>query len=164
MEVDSVGGDPRIVVAPGDSGLWSVAPAGGDPEQFLPPAEGETDFHHVSVLPGDRGFLFHPHVDLGFDSIHLYDGQERRELLRIEGQQLNGAVYSAGHLVFARRPDNPGVWAVPFSLDELEFTGTPFLVQPDATFPAASASGDLAFAPGTDAWYQLVELDVRSAL
>ena len=151
--------DDRIVFATGDTGLWVISPAGGDPRVLLPPGEGETDFHDVAALPGGRGFLFHPHVDLRFDSIDLFTGTERREVLRMEGQQLNSAAYVAGHLVFMRRPDNVGIWAVPFSLETLAVTGEPFLLVPDAAFPAVSRRGDLAFVPESQVQRQIVRLD-----
>ena len=112
--------DGRIVFTPGDQGILSVSSSGGDPTVFVAPAEGETDFHNLGVLPGNRGLLFHPHVDMAFDSIDVFDGNERKQVLRMEGQQLFGACYTAGHLVFGRQPDNAGVWAVPFSLESLE--------------------------------------------
>ena len=119
----------------------------------------ETDFHHIFVLPDDRGFLFHPHADLTFDSIHLFDGTERHEVLRLEGTTLNSAAYTAGHLVFTRSFENPGVWAVPFSLDRLETTGDPFMVIPDGSFPTVSRNGDLAYVPESPISGQIVRLD-----
>jgi serine/threonine-protein kinase len=151
--------DDRIVFATGDIGLMSVSTAGGDAREVIAPEENETDFHHVHSLPGDRGFLFHPHVDLGFDSIHLFTGTERREILQIEGQQLNSAAYTSGHIVFMRTPDNPGIWAVPFSLKALEVTGEPFLVIPEGTIPTVSPQGDLAYVTNAQTNMQIVRID-----
>jgi serine/threonine-protein kinase len=151
--------DDRIVFATGDIGLMSVSSSGGDAREVIAPEENETDFHHVHSLPGDRGFLFHPHVDLEFDSVHLFTGTERRELLRIEGQQLNSAAYTSGHIVFMRTPDNPGIWAVPFSLEALEVTGEPVLVIPEGTLPAVSPQGDLAYVTNAQTNLQIVRID-----
>ncbi len=151
--------DDRIVFATGDKGLMSVSTSGGDARVLLAPDENETDFHHVHSLPGDRGFLFHPHVDLDFDSIHLFTGTERRELLRIEGQQLNSAAYTSGHIVFMRTPDNPGIWAVPFSLESLKVTGEPFLVVSEGTLPTVSPQGDLSYCTNALTNMQIVRLD-----
>jgi serine/threonine-protein kinase len=153
--------DGRVVFAAGDAGLMSVSSSGGDPKVLLAPGENETDFHHISTLPGDRGFLFQPHIDLAFDSIHLLVGNERREILRMEGQAINSAIYAQGHLVFTRVPENPGTWAVPFSLDDLTTTGDPFLVVADGFFPTVSHTGDLAFAPDSTPIVQIVRLDER---
>jgi len=153
--------DGRVVFATGDAGLFSVSEAGGDIKVLLPPKEDETDFHHVHVLPGDRGFLFHPHIDLGFNSIDIYTGTERRELLSMDGQSLNCATYGAGHIMFMRAPDNPGIWAVPFSLETLDVTGEPFLLIADATFPSTSLTGDLTFVPRSRLNVQVVRLDAN---
>jgi serine/threonine protein kinase len=153
--------DDRILFSPGDSGVWEVAAAGGDPKVRRAPDEGETDFHQVSLLPDDRGMLLTPHADLLFDSIDVVFSEERRRVLRMEGQQLHGASYTAGHMVFGRQPDNPGVWAVPFSLDELETTGEPFLVVADAGFPVVSPQGHLVYVPAAPAVRQIVRLDAR---
>ena len=92
----------------------------------LAPAEGETDFHHVYVLPGDRGFLFHPHVDLGFNSIDIFTGTERRELLHMEGQSLNRRHLQSGpHRVHPGSPTIPGSGPSPFHWRPSMSPGTP---------------------------------------
>lgn len=72
---------------------------------------------------------------------------------------MNSAAYTSGHIVFMRTPDNPGIWAVPFSLDALEVTGEPFIVIPEGTMPAVSPQGDLAYATNAQTNMQIVRID-----
>jgi Tol biopolymer transport system component len=151
--------DGRVLFSPGDAGVFSVSASGGDPAVHVPTVETDTDFHDIEVLPGDHGVIFQPHMDLRFDALHLVSPNGRKELLSIENQQLYAAQYSRGHLVFARRPDNAGVWAVPYSLSDEQITGEPFMAVPDAVFPTVSRTGDLVYVPDAPLLLQLVRLD-----
>ena len=108
-----------------------VPEQGGTPVSILEPGEGEQDFHQVHALPGGRGYLFGVHTLDAMDTIAVLTDEGRKDVLRIPGQDLGSPVYSpTGHMLFSRRPDNAGMWAVPFSLDRLETTGEPFPVTP----------------------------------
>jgi Tol biopolymer transport system component len=141
--------DDTIVFTNGASALMRVPAVGGDPVIVVQPdAASELHFHNATALPDGRGVLFVTHRKVGSDSIELWDGSSRRVLLRLEGQALAYPVYSpSGHLVFHRRPTNPGLWAVKFSLDRLEAEGQPFLVVAGAAQPSISRNSHLVYTP-----------------
>ena len=63
--------------------------------------------------------------------IAVLAGGARRVVLQVPGETLRNPIYSqTGHLLYERETTNPGIWAVPFSLDRLETTGPPILVVP----------------------------------
>jgi eukaryotic-like serine/threonine-protein kinase len=141
--------DGSIVFTNGSSALLRVPATGGDAVTVLAPDRPEDlHFHHASALPGGRGVLFVTHRTAGADTIELWAGGERRQLLRLEGSTLERPVYSpTGHLLFTRFPTNFGLWAVPFSLDRLEITGEPVLVIAGAVTPSISRTARLAYLP-----------------
>ena len=51
-----------------------------------------------------------------------------------------------GHLLYHRETTTPGIWAVPFSLERLETTGTPFLVATQGSWPAVGSNGVMVYA------------------
>ncbi|NNE42878.1 MAG: serine/threonine-protein kinase [Gemmatimonadetes bacterium] len=145
--------DGRIVFTDGSSPLFSVSSQGGDPDTLLHlTPDLDADFHNVSPLPDGRGLLFVLHrVDGTFDRIDLLtaDG-DRRPLVDMPGEQLVFPQWSpSGHIVFSRKPTNPGIWAVPFDLASLEVTGEPFLAVPDAGHPSVSLNGTMVLAQGS---------------
>jgi dipeptidyl aminopeptidase/acylaminoacyl peptidase len=109
----------------------------------------EQDIHEPFHLPGDRGILLIQHrARKSPDTIQVFANGERRTILQLEGQNLANVAYSAsGHVLFVRIPDNPGLWALPFSLETLEATGDPVLVAPRASEPSTAADGTLAHLP-----------------
>lgn len=149
----SWGDDGTILFSQADTlGLFQVSERGGDPRRVLPlNRSAEGDLHDPFVLPGGRGVLFVPHkVGDAFSSIELWAEGGRKTIVELEGQTLRTPVYSAtGHVLFHRMPANPGIWAVPFSLDRLEVTGEPFLVAPAGTSPSVSSDGTLVYQSGS---------------
>ena len=76
----------------------------------------------------------------------LVDGQ-RKDVLAVRGDMIESPVYSpTGHILYHRETTNPRIWAVPFSLERLETTGSPFLVAPQGSYPSMSANGTLIYA------------------
>jgi eukaryotic-like serine/threonine-protein kinase len=144
--------DGSIVVTtslPG-TGLQRVAADGGDLSTILTPAAGaEQDFHDVTALPEGRGLLYVLDRTAGIvDTIMVLAGGSPKRVLQLEGERLRAPRYaSTGHLLFERAGSNPGIWAVPFSLDDLTPTGEPFLVVPRGGFPSVSVDGTLMFMP-----------------
>jgi len=139
--------DGRIVFDTGSSGLYEVSDRGGTARVVLKPEEDEKDFHGVSALPEGRGFVFSVHNDEGMGTIGLWTGSERRTLLNLPGELVANVRYApTGHLVFWRAPENPGIWAVPFSLRRLEVTGEPFWVA-RGLLPDVAANETLAYSP-----------------
>ena len=142
--------DGLIIFTTGGSGLMQVAAQGGDPTPLLNVGADEADFHDVSALPGGQGVLFAVHRSVqGVDTIALFDGKSRKNLLQLDSQWIDHPVYSrTGHILFERRRTNPGIWALPFSLSRLEVTGEPFLVVPGAGAPKVADDGTLVFGFG----------------
>jgi Tol biopolymer transport system component len=140
--------DGSIIYTNGSSALMRVPAVGGDSVPVLEPSGDDLHFHNVSGLPDHRGVVFITHRKQGADTLELLVDGQRRQLLRLEGSALEHPIYSpSGHLLFTRGPANVGLWAVPFSLSQLEVTGEPFLVAAGAVTPSLSRTARLAFMP-----------------
>ena len=154
--------DGRIIYTAGNSGLLVVSAQGGDAETYLEVAEGEQDFHDPVALPDGRTALFVVHRDQGSDTLAVFDGSERKMILRLEGNRLwNPAFSSTGHILYERSGINDGLWALPFSLSRLASEGEPFMVDADGAYPSASLTGSITYVTGenTDALAQFAWLD-----
>ena len=137
----------RIVFSTGAAGLFQVSPQGGEPTSYLDiNEETDSDFHEASPLPDGKGVLFLRHRKGGtIDQLELFAGGKRKLLFSMPGEGLQFPVYSpSGHVLFQRITGNPGIWALPFSLEHLETTGEPFLAAQGA-FPSVSNDGTLLF-------------------
>jgi dipeptidyl aminopeptidase/acylaminoacyl peptidase len=143
--------DGRIIVSRAESdGLLQISSLGGDPTEFMPTiAEQETDVHEPHALPDNRGVLFIRHGGGGPGIIELFADGERKTLLELLDQRLSSVSYApSGHILFRRSPTNPGIWALPFSLEKLEVTGEPFLVVPAGQQCSVSDDGTLVYISG----------------
>jgi serine/threonine-protein kinase len=147
--------DDRIVFVLTRGDMYSVPALGGNPEILQARKEGEdVDFHQPTFLPDGRSFVYSLHRPSGVDTIEVSSGGERHVIYRLEGetrldpQVLNAPIYSAtGHLLYRRDSGDEGVWALPFSLDEMAATGEPFLVAGGGRWPSVSRDGSrLAYA------------------
>ena len=142
--------DDTIVFTTGGSPLMRVPAAGGDPVQHLVPDAGELHFHTAHALPGARGVLYVVHREAGEDTLEAFADGKRKVLLQAPGQSIHDPVYSpTGHILFAREPVNEGVWALPFSLERLEATGTAYLVEAGLGTPSVSTTGTFLNLPAT---------------
>jgi len=138
--------------------LRAVSDRGGDPRTVLAPdPETEVDFHRPSSLPEGKGILFlvdrkpmeAPAKGGGHDTLAVWSSRGRKTLLQLAGEDLDRPIYSpTGHLLYVRRSNNAGIWAVPFSLERLEVTGEPFLVVPGGASPSVSSDGTLVHTRG----------------
>ena len=142
--------DGSIVVASSASGstLVTVPAAGGAVTPlFERDAALEMDFHKPSLLPdGQRMLVVVDRPDRGADTIAVVDGTRRKVVLQLPNEFLDSPIYApSGHLLFHRETSQPGLWAVPFSLDRLETTGEPYLVTSEGTYPSAGSNGLLAY-------------------
>ncbi|MCI0615069.1 protein kinase [bacterium] len=139
--------DQHIIFTTGYTGLMRVSAQGGDPVEFLKVEKGEADFHDASQLPEGRGVLFAVHrLAQGVDTIAVFDGKKRTTILQQPGQRISDPVYSkTGHVIYQRQLSNPGIWAIPFSIEKLQKTGEPFLVVPGGDNPKVSDDGTLLF-------------------
>jgi serine/threonine-protein kinase len=153
--------DGTIYITTGGGGIDQISARGGVVTEVLAiDDEREVDFHRASALPDGKGMLFVVHRkgegerdsnrDDPFDTLGVWNGEVRKDILHVEGASLSNANYSSsGHIVFRQAGDNEGIWAVPFSLDRLETTGEPFLVVPGGSSPTvAAASGVMAYVRG----------------
>ncbi len=144
--------DGRIVLTRGDGGLYQTTALGGDLKEILKiDPEKESDFHTPSWLPDGSGVIFAVHKLSGRpDILALFAGGQRKDLLKIDGQDIWFPVYSpTGHILYRRQPGNGGIWALPFSLARHEVTGDPFLVAPDGDVPSVSSDGTLVHVKGS---------------
>jgi len=141
--------DDTIVFTTGGSPLMRVPAAGGDPVRHLTAdAAGELHFHFAHALPGARGLLYVVHRESGPDTLEVFAGGKRKVLLHAPGQGIHDPVYSAtGHILFGRTPVNEGVWALPFSLERLDATGTAYLVEAGLGTPSVSTTGTFLYLP-----------------
>jgi Tol biopolymer transport system component len=154
--------DGQVVFAGSDTvGLWALPAAGGAGRDLLPlERTAEADFHEISSLPDGRGLMFtaHPRGRMP-DTIAVLSGGSRRVLLELKGESLRSPVYvPTGHIVYTRETTNPGLWAVPFSIDRLETTGAPFLVLSGASAPSVARDGTLCFLRADDTPVELVRV------
>jgi serine/threonine-protein kinase len=151
----------RIVFCSGSGGLFEVSAQGGDPRQMHEPEDSVLDYHNLAALPDGRGWVFVVHRKQGgYDTIGILSADGvRNDILTHESLNINDPFYSAtGHILYHRTPTAAGIWALPFSLDEMAPTGEPFLVAANATEPAAAADGTLVFMQGSGVReYQLVQ-------
>jgi Tol biopolymer transport system component len=146
--------DNTIVFAPAatGSGLLSVPAQGGEFLDYYkhdPKIEG--DIHRPSLLPDQRTLLFVvDRIDTGADTIGMLANGTRKDILRIENETLDSPAYSpTGHILYHRETTTPGLWALPFSLERMEATGAPFLVEPQASYPSVAANGTMIFVEGS---------------
>ncbi len=139
--------DGRIFFTTGAGGLFETKIGIGSWKEVSKPPGGAADFNDGAALPDGRGILLteHPAAALSPWRLAVWDGTMLKTLPAIEGSNLSSPVYSeTGHLLFERSdPDglDAGIWAVPFSLDRLEVTGTPFLVAAGAGSRASIRMG-----------------------
>jgi Tol biopolymer transport system component len=145
--------EDRILLAPATGHLYEVSARGGDPRPFLEvDEEQETDFHKPHFLPDGRGVLYGVHRVGGTssDTIEVFADGKRKVILRIEDHRLESAHYSkTGHIVYSRERGNDGVWALPFSLETLEATGEPVLIDPAGSTPSVSRNGSILYNQGS---------------
>ena len=140
------GGRIVLAAAIAGAGLQEVPADGGDLATLLKPNQpAEQNFAEPSFLPDGKGILFVISRGGGVaDTIALLSQASRKEILQVKGEQLGLPVYSpTGHILYYRGTNNPGVWAVPFSLRKLGTAGQPFLVAPQAARHSVSSDGTL---------------------
>jgi eukaryotic-like serine/threonine-protein kinase len=155
--------DGVILFSPFPPGsIFRVSAAGGEvtPQtHMVTPQQGHNSPH---FLPDGRHFLYF--VRGGPEVRGIYVGQIDDPSTRRLRDADAGAVYARpGHLLFVR---DGTIFAQPFDLDRLQFTGDPFLLAEQAASgspgpPAASAVGPIAYRTGAERYpvRQLVWVD-----
>ena len=163
--------DGKIIFAQAASvsstGMLFVPDQGGDFKEYLAHDEKtESDFHKPSLLPDGKGLLFIvDHSDGGADTIEALRGQTRKTVLRLKGEYLDAPVYSpTGHILYRRNTGNAGIWAVPFSLQDLKTTGEPFLVAGEASWPSVASDGTLLYSDEGENTRQIALLNHKGEL
>lgn len=146
--------DGSFITTSWSSGIGRLS-ADGTVEEMFPTREGENHFHPGGVLPDDKGVLFVPHLDNDDVIRHLnvgtYDGN--RILLYEHTNTMNYPVYSAtGHIVFGQPKEPKGVFALPFSLERMEVTGSPILLVPGVSSVSISSTGDMVYTRQGQRW------------
>lgn len=148
--------DDTLVYSTG-AGLYRMsAGGGGTPELLTPDPEGNQGATYIapSFLPGERAVLMS--INNGTDErVAALDLDTGEIKTLVEGGVQNPRYAATGHVVYAR---GTTLMAVPFDPDELAVTGEPVTVQQGIRQPGAgtaadfaiSASGTLAYVPGTD--------------
>lgn len=139
-------------------GIVRIPDTGGniEPVTELDVARGERSHRFADLLPGGRALVY----TVGFDGIDSYD-DARIDLWNLTTRERKtlvtggtSPVYSpSGHVIYARAGK---LLAVPFDLERLEVTGSPFEVldgvlmsrNTGAAYFSLSERGDLAYAPG----------------
>jgi len=142
--------DDVIVFCSGDGPLYEVPAAGGTPAIMLDmDPDFDDDFHNPAALPGERAIVFVTHLLEGkVNSLDLVSGGRRSRLWEMPGPGsiAHPAWDASGHILFLREGPSSGIWALPFSLDDLEVTGDPFRVTSTASPPSISRDGALVYA------------------
>lgn len=130
-----------------DGSIIRLPDRGGAMETVVKTKEEEIHFHGGSPLPGGRGFLIVPHVRSGGANVlTLLNSDGERRALYEANEELNSPIYSStGHILFSLGLPAKGIWAVPFSLDDLAVIGEPFLVLPEQDEFSISNVGDLVY-------------------
>ena len=150
------------------AGLYAISGRGGEAVVFEPLMEqDEADFHHVSRLPGSTAVVVSVHGVGGPNfTLQLISEGERKVLFGGPGHVVGAPVYSpTGHLLFERSDTNPGIWALPFSLDRLEVEGPAFIVIQGGQIPSLAEDGTLLYVrEGVAAVRRMVWVDANGGV
>ena len=154
--------DNAIILAPSiASALMRVSATGGTPQPFTRLDSGNDEITHrwPQVLPGGKAVVYARGVEFNSATIAVASLKSgAAKTLPIQGGYPR--YITGGYLVFEREE---GLYAVPFDLERLEVTGSPF---PVLQVQAASASGAAGFAiseTGSLVYVPLVETAAKLA-
>ena len=162
--------DDTIIFAPSTvSGLMRVPAAGGTPQPFtrLDSSKGEITHRWPQVLPGGKAVVYASGIEFNSATIAVASLKSgAAKTLAIEGGYPR--YIAGGYLVFERQE---GLYAVPFDLERLEVTGSPFPVLQVLAAPgsgvagfAVSATGSLVYVPPVETFSKLAWVDRRGVL
>lgn len=145
-------------------GLWKVSARGGvDPELVLATgdAQVEKDFENVSALPKGKGTLFIVQSVSGSrDQMEVFANGKRTVILKRPNEDLRFPRYStSGHILYRRETTNPGIYAVPFSLDSLKVVEEEAFFVADGRWPSVANDGSLLYTSFPKATSRLVWID-----
>jgi dipeptidyl aminopeptidase/acylaminoacyl peptidase len=136
--------------------IYEVPANGGTPAVMvaLDPLT-EIDFHALSWLRNGE-LLFVTHWKSTRDStghvvpaLTFFDGKKLTRVPGDFGSPDDAPLLTAtGQLLYLTRGATPGIWAVPFDLEQHQAAEAPVLVAPDAVTLSASADGSLLYSEG----------------
>lgn len=156
----------KIFYSTGDTGILTVSADGGVSKVYVANDHpDDDDFHEMALLPDGKTVIFSVHSRSRPWYLGLYDGHERKEILAFNDHHITMPVYSpTGHLLFQRMSDETSLWAIPFSTDRLEVTGSPFQLSPNNGDPTISQNGTLVMTMGIGAYFggELVKVKLNS--
>ena len=123
--------------------IYQVPSGGGELRDFFTlPAELGLDLHDLSPLPGGA-IVAALHRESGTNALGVIENGAFDIVLEVS--EVRYPRYSAsGHLVFARQAPNSGLWAVPFSVEQRQVTGEPFLIAAGSQ-PSVADDGTLVY-------------------
>ena len=114
---------------------------------------GEIRLRHPHHLPDDRGIIYTANKANGSIDLVLRSDEIRSTLFTMREKDslfkydLFAPVYSpSGHILYQHGyPSSQGIWALPFSLDDLQITGAQFVVAANGAFHSVSREGTLVY-------------------
>ncbi|MFA6954482.1 MAG: protein kinase [Thermoanaerobaculia bacterium] len=135
----------RITLGQWRGGLLEVSANGGTLRELMKAPDDLIDYHTLALLPDGTSILGSAHLVGDASRVDVIrDGKIVTKLALVDGHHSSARYSPTGHVVFARHPRR-GVWAIPFSLDKLQATGEPFLIDADGFAPSVSTDGALVY-------------------
>jgi Tol biopolymer transport system component len=135
----------RIILAQWRGGLLEVSAGGGTLRELMKAPDDLIDYHTLALLPDGSSLLGSAHLVGDASRVDVIrEGKIVAKLTLADGHHAAAHCSPTGHIVFSRHPMR-GVWAIPFSVDKLEATGEPFLIDADGFAPTVSADGSLVY-------------------
>jgi Tol biopolymer transport system component len=129
--------------------IWRVSSSGGDPVEITQAGDVLTGHLLPHFLPDGHHFLFYSMGPPDIVGVYLAD-LDRKETRRLMLSADSAAIYSPGHLLFARQGT---LFAQPFDTDRLTLTGNQSAIAVDIPYGTlltraaafASAAGVIAY-------------------
>lgn len=162
--------DDTIIFAPSTaSGLMRVSATGGTPQPFtrLDSSKGEITHRWPQLLPGGKAVVYASGIEFNSATIAVASLKSgAAKMLAIRGGYPR--YIAGGYLVFAGQE---GLYAVPFDLERLEVTGSPFPVLQVQASPeggvagfAISETGSLVYVPPVETVSKLAWVNRKGVL
>ena len=131
--------------------LYEAPSRGGNPKQLFDRVEEGVSRLNMGprFLPrpgGARALLFNVR---GGGVSHLFVRDLESGEMKKLGPGAEAAYSPSGHIVYRAAPNQPDLWALPFSLGTLDSTGEPFPIAQEAVSPSVAADGTLLYFDST---------------
>ena len=156
--------DGETIVYEHDDRLFELSDRGGEPREIGAPGERKRGPYFLPV-PNARLLLFAVRSGdaLELRLLDLDTGEEEPLADLGTGRNVSIAYSPSGHLVYRALVQSRGgvVWAIPFSLRELEITGEAFPIAQNAGAPSMANDGTLLFNDFSEALFKFVWVNRR---